>query len=48
MEYIIGTLYVQYPDGSLVPCQNRGTAEYLLDNTDAICIRDITREVMTA
>jgi hypothetical protein len=48
MSYIIGTLYVMYPDGSLVPCQNRGTAEYLINNTDAIAIRDITREIMTA
>jgi len=48
MTYIIGALYVQYPDGSLVPCQNRGTAEYLVANTDAVCIRDITRELMTA
>ena len=48
MTYLIDTWYVEYPDGRLVPCQNRGTAEYLLDNTDAICIRDITREVMTA
>ena len=48
MTYIIGTLYVQYPDGNLVPCQNRGTAEYLINNTDALYIRDITREIMTA
>ena len=46
MSYLIGTLYVMYPDGSLVPCQNRSTAEYLINNTDALYIRDITREVM--
>jgi hypothetical protein len=46
MSYIIGTLYVMYPDGSLVPCQNRGTAEYLINHTDAIAIRDMTREVI--
>jgi hypothetical protein len=48
MEYIIGTWYVEYPDGRIEPCQNRGTAEYLVTNTDAIRIRDITRELMTA
>lgn len=45
--FIIDTFYVEYPDGNLVPCQNRGTAEYLVANTDAITIRDITREIMS-
>lgn len=46
--YIIGVWYLEYADGTLVPCQNRATAEFLLRTTDAIRIRDITREMMTA
>jgi len=35
MAYLIDTWYVKYPDGSLVPCQNYGTAKYLVDVGDA-------------
>lgn len=47
MNYNIDTWYVQYPDGSLVPCQNYATAKYLVDIGDAEKIVDITRQVMT-
>jgi hypothetical protein len=46
--YIMGVWYLEYADGTLVPCQNRATAEFLLRATDAICIRDMTRELMKA
>ena len=47
MSYLIDTWYVEYPDGSVEPCQNYKTAEYLVTNTDAIKIVDVTRELMT-
>jgi len=47
MTYLIDTYYIQYPDGRLVPCQNRKTAEYLVTNTNAVRIVDMTREVMS-
>lgn len=46
MTYLIDTWYVEYPDGSLVPCQNLGTAQYLVNIGDAIRVVDITRELM--
>jgi hypothetical protein len=46
--YLIGVWYLEYSDGTLIPCQNRATAEYLLNTTDAIAIRDITREKLMA
>lgn len=44
--YLIDTWYVEYPDGSLVPCQNYGTAEYLVDIGDAVRVVDITKAYM--
>ena len=47
MSFLIDAWYVQYPDGSLVPCQNYATAKYLVDVGDADRIVDVTREVMS-
>jgi len=47
MAYLIDTYYIQYPGGKLVPCQNRKTAEYMVKNTEAIAIVDVTREEMS-
>ena len=47
MAFLIDTWYVQYPDGSLVPCQNYSTAKYLVDIGDADRIVDVTREIMS-
>lgn len=47
MAFLIDTWYVQYPDGSLVPCQNYATAKYLVDVGDADRIVDVTREIMS-
>jgi hypothetical protein len=47
MTYLIDTYYIQYPDGRLVPCQNRKTAEYLVENTEAIKIVDPTKELLS-
>jgi hypothetical protein len=44
--YLIDTWYIQYADGTLVPCQNRATAEYLVNIGDAERIVDVTRELM--
>ena len=44
--YLIDKWYVEYPDGRVEPCQNYGTAEYLVTNTDAIRIVDPTREFL--
>jgi hypothetical protein len=41
--YLIDTWYVEYPDGSLKPCHNLKTAEYLVTHTDAIKVVDVTR-----
>lgn len=46
MAYLIDTWYVQYPDGSLEPCQNLSTAKYLVASGVADRVVDITREVM--
>jgi hypothetical protein len=46
MSYIIGAWYVMYPDGSLVPCENYGTARYLVDNGYAVGVVDPTKELM--
>jgi hypothetical protein len=46
MAFLIDTWYVEYPDGSLVPCQNFGTAKYLVDIGDAIRVVDVTKEYM--
>jgi hypothetical protein len=46
MSYLIGKWYVEYPDGSILPCQNYGTAKYLVDNGYALRIIDVTRELM--
>ena len=48
ITYLIDTWYVEQPDGSLEPCQNYKTAEYLVINTDAIRIVDVTKELMKA
>ena len=45
--YMIDKWYVKYPDGRMEPCQNYGTAEYLVNNTDAIAIVDPTKELMS-
>lgn len=47
MTYLIGKFYVQYPDGSLVPCQNYATAKYLVDVGDAEKIVDVTTQIMS-
>jgi len=47
MTYLIDTWYVEYPDGSLKPCHNLKTAEYLVTNTDAIKVVDVTRLEMS-
>lgn len=47
MTYMIGTWYIEQEDGTLSPCQNYKTAEYLVTNTNAIRIVDVTREVMS-
>jgi hypothetical protein len=47
MTYIISAWYVEYPDGTLVPCQNKATAEYLVNIGDALRVRDMTREMMS-
>lgn len=44
--YLIDTWYVEYKDGTLIPCQNRATAEYLVKNGYAVRMVDITREMM--
>jgi len=44
--YQIDKWYVQYADGTLVPCQNRATAEYLVNIGDAERIVDVTRQLM--
>jgi hypothetical protein len=44
--YLIDKWYIQYADGTLVPCQNRATAEYLVNIGDAERIVDVTRELM--
>jgi hypothetical protein len=46
MIYLIDTWYVEYPDGTLGPCQNLSTAKYLVASGVANRIVDITREVM--
>ena len=46
MSYLIGTWYVKKFDGTLEPCQNRATAEYLVNIGDAERIVDVTRELM--
>ena len=46
MAYLIDTWYVEYPDGSLVPCQNLATAKYLVNIGDAVRVVDPTRELM--
>mgnify|MGYP001025518234 CR=1 FL=1 len=46
-KFIIGAWYVQYGDGTLVPCQNRSTAEYLVNIGDAERIVDVTRQEMS-
>ena len=45
--YLIGKWYVQYADGTLVPCQNRATAEYLVNIGDAERIVDVTQQLMS-
>ena len=47
MTYLIDTWYVEYPDGTLSPCQNYRTAEYIVANTEAIRIVDVTKELLT-
>jgi len=47
MAYIIDTWYVEYLDGTIGPCQNRKTAEYLVSVGEAIRLVDITRELMS-
>lgn len=44
--YQIGKWYVQYSDGTLVPCQNYGTAKYLVDIGDAERVVDVTSALM--
>ena len=46
MALLIDTWYVKYFDGTLVPCQNRSTAEYLVNIGDAESVVDVTREMM--
>ena len=46
MTYLIDTWYVEYPDGSLVPCQNLSTAKYLVNIGDAVRVVDPTRELI--
>jgi hypothetical protein len=48
MAYLIDTWYVEYHDGSLYPCQNKRTAEYLVNIGDAKRIVDVTRVLMTS
>ena len=45
-NYLISTWYIEKADGTLVPCQNYKTAEYLVTNTEAIRIVDPTRELL--
>ena len=47
MAFLIGKWYIEKADGTLQPCQNYKTAEYLVANTDAIRIVDVTRELMS-
>jgi len=47
MTYLIGAWYIEQEDGTLTPCQNYKTAEYLVTNTNAVRIVDITREAMS-
>jgi hypothetical protein len=47
MSYLIGKWYVKYYDGTLEPCQNYGTARYLVDNGFAESVVDMTRELMS-
>ena len=46
MAFLIDTWYIEKADGTLEPCQNYKTAEYLVANTDAVRIVDVTRELM--
>jgi hypothetical protein len=48
MAYLIDTWYVEYPDGSLVPCQNFGSAKYLVDIGDAVRVVDVTKALMVS
>jgi len=45
--YLIDTWYVEYQDGTISPCQNRKTAQYLVDNGYAIRVLYPTRELMS-
>ena len=44
--YLIDTWYVRYSDGVLVPCQNYGTARYLVDIGEAEAVVYPTAELM--
>jgi hypothetical protein len=48
MTYLIGRWYVKMFDGTLQPCQNYGTARYLVDSGYAESVVDPTAELMKA
>jgi hypothetical protein len=48
MTYLIGRWYVKMFDGTLEPCQNYGTARYLVDSGYAESVVDPTAELMKA
>lgn len=47
MSYLIGKWYIKKYDGTLEPCQNYGTARYLVENGMAEAVVDITRELLS-
>jgi hypothetical protein len=44
---LIDTWYVEHGDGTISPCQNLRTAEYLVKNGYAVRVLDMTRAVMS-
>ena len=43
---LIDTWYVENTDGTISPCQNLRTAQYLVNNGYAVRVLDMTRAVM--